>query len=224
MSALVLYLKSSIGRKWVVALSGLGLAGFVLAHMAGNMLLFLGADAFNAYGHAITSNPLYKMGILSGGLIFLIVVHAAFTIWLTKDNKTARSVGYAKAPNGAKASTWASLTMTYTGTLVLFFIVSHLVGFKYGPHYETTVNGVVMRDLHRVAVEVFSQPGYVFWYLISLVCLGFHLSHGVASAIKTLGLSNPKYLRIAECAGYAYAVVVAAGFISQPIYVYLFHK
>jgi len=224
MSAFTRYFTSSIGRKWVVALSGLGLAGFVLIHMAGNMLIFMGADAFNAYGHAITSNPLYKAGIMSGGVLALAILHAFFTLWLVKDNKAARSVGYAVSPSGEKASSWASLTMSFSGTLILFFFVSHLATFKYGAVYSSTVNGVEMRDLHRLVLEVFHNPGFVAFYVLSLIALGLHLSHGVSSVFKTLGLSNPRYLRMAECLGYLYAAVVAVGFISQPLYVYFFHR
>lgn len=224
MSAIALYLNSSIGRKWIVALSGLGLAGFVLVHMAGNMLVFVGADAYNAYGHAMTSNPLYKMGILGGGVMALAVIHAYFTLLLTKENRAARSVRYAVESNGAKAASTASRTMAYSGTLVLFFIVSHLATFKYGKVYETTVHGEPMRDLFRLMVEVFAQPGFVFWYVISLAALCFHLSHGFSSAIKTLGLSNPRYIRGVEIAGYFYAAIVVAGFVSQPLYIYFFHR
>ena len=223
MSTLTLYLKSSIGRKWIMALTGLGLAGFVLIHMLGNLLIFVGPDAYNAYGHSITSNPLYKAGIMSGGLVALAVIHAFTAAWLTKDNMSART-RYAMTPNGDKAASLASRTMAFSGTIILVFLISHLATFKYGAVYDTTVNGTAMRDLHRLIVEVFQQPGYVAWYVVSLILLYFHLSHGFSSTFKTLGLSNPKYIRLFDCISVIYAALVAAGFLSQPIYVYFFHN
>ena len=112
--------------------------------------------------------------------------------------------------------------MGIQGTIILVFIILHLITFKYGAHYSTTVNGVVMRDLFKLMVEVFKQPGYVFWYLICMVLLGVHLSHGVGSVFQTVGWMNGRYQPILRRLSVAYAVVVALGFIAQPIYVYLF--
>ncbi len=214
-------LKTSIFKKFVMGLTGLGLSGFVLGHMTGNLLLFKSAEAYNHYGHAITSNPIYPL--ISWGLIACVVLHMIMGLWLAKDNYQAKSGTYALASTSAKDSTFASKSMMYTGVLILFFITSHLYGMKYGTYYEVTYDGVEMRDLHRLILEVFQSPLNVFWYVISLVVLCIHLSHGVSSIFQSLGFNHPRYTPVIKIIGVVYAVVVAVGFISQPIYVYLVH-
>jgi len=108
--------------------------------------------------------------------------------------------------------------------VVLAFIIIHLATFKYGTHYETTVNGIVMRDLFKLMVEVFQSPGYIVWYLVSLVLLGFHLSHGVGSVFQSFGWMNGRFQPLLRKLSVIYAIVVAAGFISQPLYIFLFLK
>jgi succinate dehydrogenase / fumarate reductase cytochrome b subunit len=122
-----------------------------------------------------------------------------------------------------KGNSFAVKTMIYQGVLILVFIILHIVTFKYGTYYETTVDGVVMRDLHRLIVETFKNPTYVAWYVLCLVLLGLHLSHGFYSSFQTLGLHHPKYNPHLQKFGHAYAWLVAVGFLSQPIYVYFFH-
>ena len=114
--------------------------------------------------------------------------------------------------------------MIYQGSLILAFIILHLITFKYGPHYTTTVDGVVMRDLFKLIVEVFNQPGYVIWYLVSLVLVAMHLRHGVSSVFQSFGLLHPAYQQPIKVLGYTYSFIVGAGFISQPIYIFLFVK
>ena len=112
--------------------------------------------------------------------------------------------------------------MAVQGSFVLAFVIMHIATFKYGTYYETTVDGVVMRDLYKLIVEVFKQPGYVVWYIVSLVLLGFHLSHGFKSSFQSLGLllrNNEALIKKLSC---LYAILVAAGFLAQPIYVMFF--
>ena len=110
--------------------------------------------------------------------------------------------------------------MGIQGSVILAFIIIHLATFKYGTYYETTVNGVVMRDLTRLVFEVFQSPVYLAWYLVALVLLGFHLRHGVGSVFQSFGWMNGRYQPALRKASLFYALVVAAGFISQPLYVY----
>ena len=114
--------------------------------------------------------------------------------------------------------------MAYTGSLILVFIILHIITFKYGTHYDATYGGVVMRDLHRLIIEVFQQTEYVAWYLLCLVLLAFHLSHGFASSFQSLGFRHPKYSQPLKCLSVIYAVIVAVGFISQPLYVYFLRQ
>ena len=219
MSGFVGYLRSSIGKKTIMGLSGLAWSGFAFTHMLGNMLILVSADAYNKYGHAIVSNPLLPLA--EAGLVVFLLMHAFTGIKLAKENHEARPERYVVAASTSKSGSAASKTMIYTGSLVLVFLILHLATFKYGHKYTTTIGGVEMRDLHRLIVEVFHQPGYVAWYLLSLVLLGFHLSHGFQASFQSLGFNHPRYTPVIKKAGLVYALVVAAGFLSQPIYVYL---
>jgi succinate dehydrogenase / fumarate reductase cytochrome b subunit len=210
---------TTIGKKYLMGVTGLVWVGFVMAHMAGNMLILISPALYNAYGHAIVSNkPL--LYVAEAALVFAIAAHASLGILLTKENRSARPRGYAVNPNGEKGASVASKTMAPQGALILAFVISHLNTFKYGSYYATNVNGVEMRDLHRLVLEVFRQPGYVVWYVVCLVLLGFHLSHGVGSIFQSLGLKNDKWAPTIKKLSVAYAVIVALGFLSQPIYVF----
>ena len=138
-------------------------------------------------------------------------------------NRAAKNQRYAVTASGKKKTTLASRTMAVQGSIILVFIILHLITFKYGVHYETTVNGTPMRDLARLMFEVFQQPGYVVWYLVALILLGFHLSHGVGSTFQSLGLMEGTYRNMWKKLSYAYATIVALGFIAQPVYIFLVH-
>lgn len=216
----VSYLSSTIGRKQLVAISGLVWALFVFGHMAGNMLLLFSPELYNRYGHAIVSNKILLYGT-EAALIGTILAHVAMALVLTWRNRRARPQRYAVAVRGAKSVSAASRTMIFQGSIILVFVITHLATFKYGSYYEVTYDGVVMRDLHRLVVEVFQEPGYVAWYVVALLCLMAHLSHGVSSVFQTWGLNHPQYEGGIKLAGYIYAAVVGLGFLSQPIYVFL---
>lgn len=213
-------IKSSIGRKMIMGVCGLVWIGFVLSHMAGNLLIFVSPEAYNSYGHAITSNKILLYGAESV-LLLALIVHAFLGITLYLENRKASPRKYATAASKDKRASVASKTMAYQGSIVLFFIIYHLITFKYGTVYTVNYNGVEMRDLHRLMVEVFSQPGYVVGYFVCLILLGLHLSHGFPSVFQTLGLNHPKYTPTIKCLGLGYAIVVTAGFIAQPVYIFI---
>lgn len=215
------FVKSSIFKKYIMGLTGLGLAVFVMGHMAGNLLIFISPEAYNTYGYKLTSNPAYPL--IAWGLVACLALHAIMGILLARENQNASGGRYAVQPDEAKKATTASQTMMYTGILIAFFVTTHLWGMKYGAYYEVTYDGVVMRDLHRLVIEVFQSPLNIFWYIVSLVFLSIHMTHGVASTFQSLGLNHPKYTPLVSVAGKAYAVVVGLGFISQPIYVFFVH-
>lgn len=214
---------TSVGKKYIMAASGIIWAGFVAGHMAGNLLMFVGADAYNKYGHALTSGMLIYL--IEAVLLSALAAHIFCAVSLTLENRKARGQQrYAATPNGEKAPHPGSTFMAIHGTVILAFIILHLITFKYGTYYETTVDGVVMRDLHRLLIEVFQSPVYVGWYLVSLVLLGFHLRHGVYSIFQSLGIKNRQMEIRARTIGFAYGALVAAGFLSQPIYIFLFNR
>lgn len=211
------FFKSTVGRKYIMGLTGLVWAGFVLAHMAGNMLIFISPEAYNKYGHALTSGNIIYVAELV--LIVSLLTHILCAISLTVKNKSARPQGYAIDPNGAKGASLASKTMIAQGLIILVFIITHLITFKFGTYYETTVDGVVMRDLARLMYEVFQSPIYVGWYVLSLVLLCAHLSHGFGSVFQSFGILERKMQEPLKKLSWTYAIVVTLGFISQPLYI-----
>ena len=213
------FFRSTVGKKYVMGITGLIWAGFVLGHMAGNMLIFVSKDAYNAYGHALTSGNLIYL--IEAVLVGALLAHVACAISLTIGNRRAKPKGYAVVGKGEKATSVASRTMAAQGSLILAFVILHLVTFKFGTYYETTVNGVVMRDLARLFVEVFQNPIYVGWYVVCLILLGFHLSHGVKSIFQSFGILNRANEDKVKKLGLAYGAIVALGFLSQPIYAFL---
>jgi len=211
---------STIGKKQMVGVAGIGLSLFVLVHMAGNLLIFLGPEAFNKYAYALTSNPLIY--VAEAGLITIFLIHLVVAMGLVIYNKAAKTQKYAVAATKTKAS-FASKTLHYQGIIILAFLIWHLISFKYGPHYEVTYDGVQMRDIFTLVVEYFGNPLNVAAYIFVLLLLGMHLSHGLASSFQTVGFSGEKSDPIIQKIGKAYAFIVTAGFVSQPIYVYFVH-
>jgi len=212
-------LPTSIGKKQLVALSGLAISGFTAIHMSGNLLMFLGPEAYNSYGHQMTHSPIYYP--IEAGLITVFAIHLWVALRLNWENKKARPVKpYQLATSPGRRASFASRSMVYTGLLLLVFLVLHLITFRFGTYYPVSYHGVEMRDLYRLAVEKFHDPVYIAWYLFSMVILGIHLSHGIASTFQTLGFSSVKRIPVRNL-GWTFAAVVALGFCSQPIYIFL---
>lgn len=212
------FLSSSIGQKFLVAITGLALSGFVLTHMLGNLLLFVGPDAYNLYGHKLTSTPLIYVAEV--GLLVFFITHLGLTIKLTRQNKLSRPLAPAQLPsNPVKKASFASRTMALSGLMILAFAILHLVTFKFGPYYETQVEGVKMRDLYRLVSEEFQKEWYTGFYLVCMVILFTHLSHGFTAAFQSLGLQSVHNKNLKR-AGWAFAVLVGGGFFIQPLYMY----
>lgn len=216
MASIKSFLTSSVGRKFIVGITGLGLSGFVLVHMSGNMLMFVGPEAYNTYGHKLISNPLIE--VAEAGLVVMFLVHMGLALKLALENRAARPIDTSmKASNCAKNARFGSRYMALTGMLVFAFIVLHLISFKYGTYYSVTYNGVEMRDLHRLIVEKFKSPLYSGWYLFSMAVLFVHLAHGFSASFQSLGLFSVRECVVKKI-GWAFALLVAGGFFIQPIY------
>lgn len=199
-------------------MSGLIWVGFVMAHMLGNVLLFVGSDAYNQYSHALTSGKIIY--VVEGALLFSILSHIIMGVRLTLKNKGSKGSRYHVAAAGEKKVSVASRTMIFHGSVILFFVIYHLITFKFGTYYETKVDGVVMRDIHRLVVEVFSNPAAVAGYLFCLFLLALHLSHGVGSLFQSFGWNSRAHDKRIKCLSMIYAIIVGGGFMIQPIYVY----
>ncbi len=210
---------SSIVKKQMMGITGLLLCGFLLTHMLGNCLMYLGPETFNSYAHALISNKLIYLA--EAGLILIFFCHLALAIRLTVENSMARPIKYFMKQSTGRGATFASSTMPYTGFIILVFIVLHLINFKYGPQYLVSYNGVEMRDIYRVMIEHFSSPLNVLWYIIAMLALGIHLSHGFWSAFQSLGFNHPKYNCCLKATSKAYALFITLGFSAMPIYCFL---
>lgn len=213
---------STIGRKQLIGVTGLGLSVFVLLHMAGNLLIFAGPQVYNEYSHALISNP--AIYFAEAGLVAMFFVHLGLATRLALMNFGARESRYAVLSNGEKRTQWTQRTLWFQGLLIAVFSILHLISFKYGTHYTANYGSGEIRDLYKLVIEVFHEPAYVAWYVVALIVLGFHLKHGVGSALQTFGIYHPRYRCGIKMASLVYALIVSVGFISQPIYVYFFHR
>jgi len=212
---------SSVGRKFVMALTGLCLIGFVTVHLAGNLTMFVSADLFNTYSHHLISlGP--ALWVLEIGLLALFAAHAGTGVWLTLSNWRARGSRYVVRDDagGASRKTFSSTTMIYTGALLFIFIIIHVWMFKYGAYYETTVQGASVRDLFRLVFESFQSPVIAFGYVAAMIVLGLHLKHAFWSAFQSLGLHGTRWTPFIYGFGTLYAVAFAFGFLVFPIWMY----
>lgn len=216
-------LKSTLGRKLVMALTGLFLILFLTGHVSGNLLLFKGdgGEAFNMYAKFMTTNPIVK--ILSYLTYISVIGHVIYSIALGQLNKSARPVGYAES-KASTNSTWASRNMGVLGTIILLFLVGHMYSFWYQMHWggiPTVVYGTEeYKDLYSVVQVAFQQTWMVALYVVAMGFLGFHLSHGFSSAFQTLGLNHVKYSPAIKAVGKFYCIVVPVLFASMPLYIY----
>lgn len=205
------YYNSSIGCKQVMAITGLALCSFVLAHLAGNLLVFQGKAVFNGYAAFLHSHE----GLVIAaeiGLLALALLHLVCAVQLVIGNWCAKPVSY--KGGGLEPEYLASSTMKYTGPLVMIFIVIHLLDFKYNPHLHEGV--------YDVAKNHFVQLPYAAAYISFMVILGIHLFHGFQSTFLSLGLDHPKYTPWIKIIGYLYATAMAVGFAAIPAYFYFY--
>jgi succinate dehydrogenase / fumarate reductase cytochrome b subunit len=213
---------SSTGRKILNGLTGLLLSAFILIHLIENYLVFAGPETFNMYVHYLTSlGPLLYVIEILLALVFAIHIVSAITVWLGKRRARPERYAVQKSTGNPSRQTIFSRSMIYTGILLLVFLVLHLKTFKWGPHYEATYGDLVVRDMHRLVVEVFTNSGYVLWYEIMLILLGFHLRHGFWSGFQSLGLEHPKFSPIIFSIGIVFAILIAVGFLAIPAWIYV---
>ncbi|RBP41414.1 succinate dehydrogenase / fumarate reductase cytochrome b subunit [Roseimicrobium gellanilyticum] len=219
------FLGSSLGKKILVALTGMVLVVFVLGHMIGNLLVYAGPDAINEYGHTLQT-LLHGAGIWIAriGLLVCVVVHVVLTIQVTKENRAARSDRYAvhktiKTTNSARI-------MILSGLTLLAFIVYHLLHFtvRAGNDYDTyktVLHGETVHDVYRMVIAGFSWWPASLFYIIAMVLLWSHLSHGVQSMFQTVGISNERTIPVYKTIALVFATVILIGNCSIPISVML---
>lgn len=211
-------LNSSIGKKIIMALTGLSLILFLTVHFINNMFLFFGKEGFNTLVHSLDSiKPLVRVAELM--LLILFGFHIFNGIKLWWENRQASPEKYAINAS-SENSTFFSRTMPYTGGIILVFLILHLSSLwvKYNFGMEGS------HEYYDVIVETFSSLPIAIAYVIVMISLGFHINHAFQSAFQTFGWHHKKYTPLVEFIGTAYAVIFAVGFSAIPIYFYILSR
>ncbi len=212
---------SSVGTKILIGLTGVLLVVYLLIHIAGNMVVFLGPAAFNTYAFTLESNPLLPLVELV--LLSWFVIHIYKTVRNFLSNQAARPVAYQKKKSAGHTTrkTFASSTMIVSGLWLFAFLLVHVKAFHdgWGTQYEWPAGG---RDLYRQEMETFANPVMVGFYIISMLVVGSHLWHGASSAFQSLGADKPAWTRVILPAGKAIAVLVAGGFIVIALFAHFY--
>ncbi len=204
-------LSASIGKKSMMAVTGLCFCAFLAVHLGGNLMLYGGKDAFNSYAeHLHSLGPLVTAAEL--GLLALALVHISTGLILFYQNWRARPVRYAMKKS-AGGRTIGSRTMPYTGLLLLVFVVIHLLQFHFVEKGDRTIYDIV--------AETFNQPFYAGFYVLAVAVAGVHVSHGFWSAFQTIGANHPKYTPLITGAAIVFSLIVGIGFGCIPIYIAL---
>ncbi len=211
MNTLLTFWRSTIGKKVVMGVTGLIGLGFVLAHMAGNLQVFSGAEKIDAYG-ALLQGPLHELVLLSRiVLVTAVILHITAAYQLTMLSRAARPVDYAaRAP---QVSTLASKTLRWGGVLLLVFIVFHILHFTIGTVHPDFVDGKIYQNI----ATGFAVKWVAAFYLVAMVALGMHLYHGAWSSMRTLGLARPSAHPLKRYLPVALAVVISSGFAAIPL-------
>jgi succinate dehydrogenase / fumarate reductase cytochrome b subunit len=206
------FVGSTIGRKVVMALTGAILFGFVLVHMLGNLQVYLGPEAMNNYG-IFLRHFLHGTGIWVARAILLaaVVLHIWSATSLTLTSRRARPEGYRKEK--WKESTYASRTMRWGGVILLLFVIYHLLHFTTGTLHQSFIEG----DVYHNFVAGFRNVWVSAFYIFAMLALGLHLRHGLWSMCQTLGVSHPRYIRMAHVGAWIFAAIIVIGNISFPL-------
>jgi succinate dehydrogenase / fumarate reductase cytochrome b subunit len=208
MNWMIQTLWSSIGKKLLMALTGLAFCGFLAGHLAGNLTIYGGKDAFNSYAeHLHALGPVLTLVEL--GLLVFAVVHVCTGLILFYQNFRARTDRYA-VNKRAGGRTIGSMTMPYTGILLLGFVILHLINFHFVDKTNTTI--------YQIVAQAFENPLYVVIYILAMIVAAVHVSHGLWSAFQTIGANHLKYMPFIMALSIIFSLAVGFGFGIIPIY------
>lgn len=217
LNAISSFTSSSIGRKWIVALTGLALFGFVVGHLVGNLQIFLGPESINRYGAFLKSTG-ELLWLARIGLLVMLVLHIVYTIKLSIENRAARPERYAVTKR--RATTFAGRMMIWSGLMVFCFIVYHLLHFtthNVDPSYAALHDAQGRHDVYRMMVLGFSNKAASAFYILGVGLLAMHLNHGFASLFQTLGLKTTKLAPFWHKSGQALSWLIFIGYASMPV-------
>ncbi len=215
------YLFSSVGKKYIMALTGIPLILFVTIHMIGNLQIFLGANAINKYA-ATLQNLGGLLWVARGSLIMLFLAHAFFSATLQIQNTMARPIGYKK--NDTIVATFSSRTMIYSGLIIVAYLVFHIMHFttkSVDVSFMALVDDQGRHDVYQMMILGFSNIYVCIAYFVAIFLLASHLKHGASSFFQSLGLNNPKYNCLTKCVGPVIAIIVFIGYGIVPLAVLL---
>ncbi len=212
MNRAIQFYRTAIGKKFVMGVTGLIGIGYVLAHMSGNLLVFSGPDAINAYAHFLKSTG-KLLWIARAVLLVAVILHIVAAFQLTLQNRAARPEGYANRE--PQVSTWAARTMRWGGVLLLVFIVLHVLHFTTGDWRPAGVFSET--DVFSNIVVSFRIWWVALFYIVAMIALGFHLYHGAWSSIRSLGLSQPSRNPLNRTIALGIAAILWLGFTLVPV-------
>jgi succinate dehydrogenase / fumarate reductase cytochrome b subunit len=203
---------SSIGKKLLMAITGLSFIGFLSVHLAGNLTLYKGSAAFNAY-----AEKLHMLGpiltVFEFGLLTFALIHVTTGLILFVQNFKARSVPY-EYDRSAGGRTLSSITMPYSGLILLAFVIFHLINFSFVDKSQRTIFEIVS--------SAFANPLYLIIYVLVMIVLAFHIRHGFWSAFQTIGANHPKYMPVITTLSVVVCLIFGFGFGLLPIYLWAF--
>ncbi|MCP4713325.1 MAG: succinate dehydrogenase cytochrome b subunit [Planctomycetes bacterium] len=219
MTRIIKWPTSSVARKQIVACTGLLILCFVLAHLAGNMLIFAGPETFNAYAAKLASlRPL--LSIFEIGLIALALIHITTTLFLLLENRKARGTNYAVS-KAVGPTILGAKWMIITGPIILIFVLFHLWDFTFAEHGARNLVNNQDLGLYGVVYNSFRQPIHSLIYIAALIALAIHLTHAIQSALQTFGLNSNKCFPFLKLMSIAVGIIVALAYIIIPISVLL---
>jgi len=216
---------TAVGKKVLMAVTGLAMCIFLVGHLAGNLQLLWNQPQFDAYAHFLTISMKPVVIIMELGLLAILLIHVGDALALLKTNYAARPVGYHKKAWSKKKSkksrkSWASTLMMWSGTTILLFIAFHVWQMKFHNPIVSPNPGNTPEGEFRLAAMVVGElrnPLVAGIYFVSLTLLGMHLWHAVSSALHSVGLSNPRYQKLIGFFGYGFTIVVVGGFMLFPL-------
>jgi len=214
---------TAVGKKYVMAITGIVLLGFVFVHMIGNLKMYLGAEDFNHYAEFLRELlvPILPrtiaLWLLRGGLLVAVVLHVHAAYSLTRLNRSARSVKY-QSPRDYQVASFASRTMRWTGIIVFLFVFWHLADLTWGWWNAVGNDGTFVRgDAYGNVVRSFERVPVSILYIVANIALGTHLFHGVWSLFQSMGWNNPKFKEWRRTIAIAFATIIVVGNVSFPI-------
>ena len=212
--------RSTVGKKIVMAITGLIGVAFVIGHMVGNLQVFEGAEKINAYGRFLHHTVGTELWLVRLVLLAAVILHVVAAVQLTRRAQVARPQGYRQRT--PQVSTWASRTIRWGGLLLLVFIVLHILHFtvRAFPGYQA-IDRTGSVDVYANLVTAFRNPWWTLFYVVSMIALGLHLYHGVWSSLRTLGQAKPSTNPLRRPVALALAALIWAGFTVVPVAIFL---